>query len=195
MNSFKKQKRLTNMNHFFKQVTRRAPSEEEKIYDECHKRLYFTSLRILNNQFEAEEVMHDTLLKYFDRGEKFKDLKERNAWMTRVCVNLSIDRFRKRKSEELRLLSEELKRDNVDENLTQDMPEYSFKGVTVEMVKEALERLAAGYRLVLSLNLFEGYDYEEIAQILNLKEVTVRSQYIRGKARLVEEIEKFKNLR
>ena len=75
------------------------------------------------------------------------------------------------------------------------MPEYSFKGVTVDMVKEALERLAAGYRLVLSLNLFEGYDYEEIAQILNLKEVTVRSQYIRGKARLVEEIEKFKNLR
>jgi len=54
--------------------------------------------------------------------------------------------------------------------------------------------LAGGYRLVLSLNLFEGYDYEEIAQILDLKEVTVRSQYIRGKARLVEEIEKLKKL-
>ncbi len=180
------------MNHFFKGITRRAPSEEEKIYDECHKRLFFTSLRILNNQFEAEEVMHDTLLRYFDKGDKFNDIRERNAWMTRVCVNLSIDRLRKKRAEELRMLSEDVRIQNKEEAEGNETNEYSFKGVTVEMVKRAMERLATGYRLVLSLNLFEGYDYEEIAQILNLKEVTVRSQYIRGKARLVEEIEKLK---
>jgi RNA polymerase sigma-70 factor (ECF subfamily) len=60
------------------------------------------------------------------------------------------------------------------------------------MVKSALNNLAAGYRLILSLSLFEGYDYEEIAQITELKEVTVRTQFIRGKARLREEIEKMK---
>lgn len=181
------------MNHFFKGIIRRALSKEEQIYDECHKRLYFTSLRILNNQFDAEEVMHDTLLKYFEKGENFKDLKERNVWMTRVCVNLSIDRLRKKRAEELRLLSEELRQDKTDENSLNDDTEYTFKGVTVDMVREALGRLAGGYRIVLSLNLFEGYDYEEIAQILNLKEVTVRSQYVRGKARLVEEIQKLKS--
>jgi len=42
-------------------------AEQEIIYDQCHRKLFFTALRILNNQFEAEEVMHDTLLNILDQ--------------------------------------------------------------------------------------------------------------------------------
>lgn len=58
------------------------------------------------------------------------------------------------------------------------------------MVKDVMQTLADGYRVILSLVLFEGYDYEEIAQITGIKEVSVRTQYIRGKARLIEELER-----
>jgi len=158
---------------------------EEVIYDECHKRLYYTSLRIVNNAMDAEEIMHDTLLTYFRKGMVFESSKERNSWLTRVCINLSIDRLRKYKSESIMLNSKELKAEEIDEEIVEN---YNFKGVTVDQVKRALNNLAAGYRLILSLHLFEGYDYEEIAQITQLKEVSIRSQYIRGKARLIEEI-------
>ncbi len=158
---------------------------EEAIYDECHKRLYYTSLRIVNNAMDAEEIMHDTLLTYFRKGMVFESLKERNSWLTRVCINLSIDRLRKYKSESIMLNSKELKTEEIDEEIVEN---FNFKGVTVDQVKRALNNLAAGYRLILSLHLFEGYDYEEIAQITQLKEVSIRSQYIRGKARLIEEI-------
>jgi len=67
--------------------------------------------------------------------------------------------------------------------------DYTFKGITVNMVKDVMQTLAEGYRVILSLVLFEGYDYEEIAQITGVKEVSVRTQYIRGKARLIEELE------
>ncbi len=170
----------------------KAASKEDIIYEECHKRLYFTALRILNNQFEAEEVMHDTLLKFFARGGQFSSDKERNSWMTRVCINMSIDRLRKRESGLFRYninegtdIKESMEDVHIDE-------EYSYKGVTVQMIKSSLEKLADGYRLVLSLYLFEGYDYEEIAQITKLKEVSVRSQFIRGRARLISELEKMK---
>lgn len=166
-------------------------SYEEKIYEECHKRLFYTSMRILNNSYDAEEVMHDTLLKLFSRKEKFNSDNERNAWLTRVCINMSIDRLRK-KSVETKWIYEENKQTQDIFKLELDIEEYSFRGVTVKMIKDALVKLAEGYRVILSLVLFEGYDYEEIAQITNLKEVTVRTQYIRGKARLVEEIEKIK---
>ncbi|MBO7249010.1 MAG: sigma-70 region 4 domain-containing protein, partial [Bacteroidales bacterium] len=43
-----------------------------------------------------------------------------------------------------------------------------------------------GYRAVLSMILFEGFDYEEVAQIMEVKESTVRSQYMRGKERLIK---------
>ncbi|OFY45031.1 MAG: hypothetical protein A2X18_13920 [Bacteroidetes bacterium GWF2_40_14] len=168
----------------------RDRKSEEVIYDECHKRLYYTSLRIVNNSMDAEEIMHDTLLTYFRKGMVFQSVKERNSWLTRVCINLSIDRLRKHKSESLLLNSKELKAEEMDEELVES---YSFKGITVEQVRKALNNLAAGYRLILSLHLFEGYDYEEIAQITQLKEVSIRSQYIRGKARLIDELKSQRN--
>ncbi|MHC1778739.1 MAG: RNA polymerase sigma factor [Bacteroidales bacterium] len=174
----------------FNNLFAQSASFEEKIYDECHKRLYFTALRILNNSFDAEEVMHDTLLKYFSTEVKFSNNKERDRWLTRVCVNSSIDRLRKRGSVELVSLEKDFKSE--DQSYSES-EEYSYKGITVRMVKDALEKLADGYRVILSLNLFEGYDYEEIAQITQLKEVTVRTQFIRGKARLIEELESIKD--
>jgi len=182
--SFNRQKEDI-MNRIFGSSKRGVPREEQ-IYNECHKKLYYTSLRILNNTMEAEEVMHDTLLKYFAR-EEFDSQRERDSWLTRVCINLSIDRLRKRRSEDNLLKREELKGELEESD---SYEEYSFKGVTVSMVKEALQALAEGYRVILSLVLFEGYDYEEIAQIIGVKEVSVRTQYIRGKARLIEELEK-----
>ncbi len=89
------------------------------------------------------------------------------------------------------IFSEDFK-DQADDN---DVYEnYSFKGISANQVKEAINGLADGYRLVLSLVLFEGYDYEEIAKITGLKEVSVRTQYIRGKARVIEELEKYGQL-
>jgi len=177
----------------FDKISNKRISYEEEIYEECHKRLFYTSMRIINNSYDAEEVMHDTLLKLFSRKEKFNSDNERNAWLTRVCINMSIDRLR-RKSVETKWIYEENKQNQDNLKFEPEIEEYSFKGVTVKMIKDALVKLAEGYRVILSLVLFEGYDYEEIAQITNLKEVTVRTQYIRGKARLIEEIEKIRQL-
>jgi len=60
----------------------------------------------------------------------------------------------------------------------------------VRLVREQLNALPSGYRTILSLYLFEGYDFEEIAQITQLQPSTVRSQYSRGRKKLQEEIEK-----
>ena len=55
-------------------------------------------------------------------------------------------------------------------------------------IKRQMLLMPDGYRAVLSLLLFEGYDYSETAQILGVEESTVRSQYLRGKRKLVEMI-------
>ena len=60
----------------------------------------------------------------------------------------------------------------------------------IERIRRGMSRLPAGYRAVLSLLLFEGYDYEEAAEITGLKASSVRSQYVRAKARLLEILKK-----
>ncbi len=55
----------------------------------------------------------------------------------------------------------------------------------VEEIKKAVKELPNGYRTVLSLHLFEGYDQEEIAEILQISHATVRTQYMRAKQKLL----------
>jgi RNA polymerase sigma-70 factor (ECF subfamily) len=68
-----------------------------------------------------------------------------------------------------------------DEQL--DEQEVQYK---VEQVKKAIQKLADGYRTVLSLYLLEGYDQEEISEILGITHNTVRTQYIRAKQKLLQ---------
>jgi len=56
--------------------------------------------------------------------------------------------------------------------------------MNVEAIKKATMKLSEGYRVVLSLYLFEGYDHEEIAQVLDISVGTSKSQYSRAKKRL-----------
>ena len=64
---------------------------------------------------------------------------------------------------------------------------YDEEGVQleVERVRRAMQLLPEGYRVVLSLYLFEGYDHEEIGNVLNISETTSRTQYLRGKKLIV----------
>jgi RNA polymerase sigma-70 factor (ECF subfamily) len=58
----------------------------------------------------------------------------------------------------------------------------------VEEIRKAVQALPNGYRTVLTLHLFEGYDQEEIAEILQVSHVTVRTQYMRAKQKLLQYI-------
>jgi RNA polymerase sigma factor (sigma-70 family) len=56
----------------------------------------------------------------------------------------------------------------------------------VAQVKDAMKELPDGYRVVLSLYLLEGYDHEEIGQVLGITENTSRTQFLRAKRKLNE---------
>jgi len=58
--------------------------------------------------------------------------------------------------------------------------------LTVDRVKRSIEQLPDGYRSVLSLYLLEGYDHQEIAEIMGITESTSKSQLNRAKSKLRE---------
>ena len=70
-------------------------------------------------------------------------------------------------------------------NIQDDSPhDASAEGQSVETVKKALFELPDGYRVVFSLYMLEGYDHQEIGEILGISEATSKSQYSRAKQRL-----------
>ncbi len=155
----------------------------ESLYERYAAKLYHTSLRITADPMDAEEAMQDSFIKYHYYIGKGR-IDNIEAWLTRVCVRTSIDIIRRRKADEVFLEDVSPAENRELSGLHDEEPaEAEF---SVETIKEALLGLPDGYRLILSLHLFDGYDYTEISQMAGLKESTVRSQYARGRKKLLE---------
>jgi len=151
-----------------------------ELYQKYSKAMFNTSLRIVNNTADAEDVLQESFVDAFAAIDTFAYKSTFGAWMKRIVVNKSINALRKRKMQIVDIektsavyLPEE---DNFDEEA------LKFK---VEEIKKAVKDLPNGYRTVISLHLFEGYDQEEIAEILQISHATVRTQYMRAKQKLL----------
>ena len=153
----------------------------EKIYDIMSKRLYNISLRIVGSSADAEEIMHDTLLQYWKFGRKH-EIIDIGKWLSSTCIRKSIDKLRER------YRWKELLENYEDPIL--DEPEAEDLKYDIQTVRKALSSLPDHYRAIVSLHLFEGYDYQEIAQITGGNENTIRSLYMRGKQKLAAAMKK-----
>lgn len=155
-----------------------------KIYDAHSRRLYNMGQRILGDRSDAEEVMHDTLLKFhvISRREKINDV---SGWLSSVCIRKSIDKLRERHryKDFLERYAEQGRDDEPCVRTDEDQEEYS-----VVKIRESMASLSDQYRLVLTLHLFEGYDYQEISQITGAKESTIRTLYMRGRQKLADKL-------
>ena len=138
-------------------------------------RLYNASLRIVGCSADAEEIMHDSLLQYwrFKRKDEIRDIR---GWLTSTCIRKSIDKLR-----EKRRWKDLLER--YEDPMTEEADDSDIE-YDVSSIRKALQNLPDHYRAILSLHLFEGYDYEEISQITGIKENTIRSLYMRGRQKL-----------
>ena len=160
-----------------KQGDRRSYSE---IYQKYAKAMYNTSLRIVNHTADAEDVLQESFVDAFAAIDSFGYKSTFGAWLKRIVINKSINALRKRKMEIIDI--EKTTALHLPEEENDDETELRFK---VEEIKKAVRELPNGYRTVLTLHLFEGYDQEEIAEILQISHATVRTQYMRAKQKLL----------
>ncbi|MDR2498365.1 MAG: RNA polymerase sigma factor [Tannerellaceae bacterium] len=155
-------------------------SAQMKLYGKYAQKLYAACLRIVGNKAEAEEAMQDSFLKIFSKIDQYKTEQNFEAWMQRIAVHTAIDYVRRQSPdfEELPYNLQEEEDDNDEADLE----------LAVEQIKLAAQKLPPGYRTVLSLYLFEGYDMDEISAILKIQPPSVRTQYLRAKRKLLESL-------
>ncbi len=163
---------------------RRERKAQQTLYKEYAPWLYRVCLRFLSNPAEAEEAMQDSVMKILTHLDEYKETASFEGWMQRITIHTAIDYIR-RQDEEWDELPENFQ--VADEDTTEEEENIQY---SVEKIKVAMTKLAPGFRVVLSLYLFEGYDMEEIASILHLQQASVRSQYLRGKKKLIEQLKK-----
>jgi RNA polymerase sigma factor (sigma-70 family) len=151
-----------------------------EIYQKYARAMYNTSLRIVNHTADAEDVIQESFCDAFAAIDSFGYKSTFGAWLKRIVINKSINALRKRKMDIIDI--EKTSAMHLPEEESYDEEAMKFK---VEEIKKAVKELPNGYRTVLSLHLFEGYDQEEIAEILQISHATVRTQYMRAKQKLL----------
>ncbi len=156
------------------------PRSYNELYQKYSRAMYNTSLRIVNHTADAEDVLQESFVDAFGAIDSFGYKSTFGAWLKRIVINKSINALRKRKMEIIDIEKTSVLHMPEEESLDEEALQLK-----VEEVKKAVKELPNGYRTVLSLHLFEGYDQEEIAEIMQISHATVRTQYMRAKQKLL----------
>jgi RNA polymerase sigma-70 factor (ECF subfamily) len=149
-----------------------------QLYKLYSKAMYNTACRITNDPDDAEDVLQEAFISAFRNLKHFRQDATFGSWLKKIVINKAINFLKKKRTE--------LLPGGEDWDVAEVVEEEYAEPLTLERVKRAIGQLPDGYRSVLSLYLLEGYDHQEIGQILGITESTSKSQFNRSKKKLRE---------
>jgi RNA polymerase sigma-70 factor (ECF subfamily) len=144
-------------------------SHAEDILNNYGKSILRLAYSYLHNMSDAEDILQDTLIRFLTSSPVFENENHKKAWLMRVAANLSKNRIKYNKIRSTDELNETLTAENKED---------------LSFVWTAVKTLSPKYSEVIHLFYYEGYSTKEIADILNKKESTVRSDLNRARQKL-----------
>ena len=161
-----------------------------EVYNRYYKAMYNTSIRIVKDSFEAEDIMQDSFLVAFTKLNSLKDITIFGSWLKRIVINNSIYHYKKSDK------YDNVPLDNVLYKIEDSSNNYESNEVSKLKANEVLNTmklLKDNYRIALNLHLIEGYDYEEISEIMNISYANCRTTISRAKESLRKKIQPLAN--
>ena len=166
--------------HIIKGVQKNERKSQMAFYDLFYKPVYQSAYVIVGNHDDAEEIMHDTLLKAFSKTDLLhEDIDVMTRILKRIAVNQAIDMLRKRK--DLIVSWDEDDETDYEDEDDEKGEEYDL---SIADVKNGINCLSLAYKHIIILRLFEDMSFAEIAAQLKINASTARVQYQRGIVKL-----------
>lgn len=153
-----------------------------QLYKQYCDGMFHVANRFVKDSMEAEDIVQESFIKAFKKLNQFKAEVTFGAWLKRIVINTSIDSIKAKKQRLVDLEEAHLK--VIDTNT--DTEWLLDDSISIEQIKHAIEQLPDKYKYVVMLYLIEGYDHQEISEILTISEVASRTQLSRGKLKLQE---------
>ena len=157
-------------------------SAQLEVYNRYYKAMYNTAFRIVKDSAEAEDVMQESFLNAFTKLHTFKGEVAFGAWLKRIVINNSIHHYKKQQKRRAVDLDDIMYK--VEDNDAVDLNADGFAELKAQKVMETMKSLKDNYRVSLTLHLIEGYDYEEISEIMNISYANCRTTISRAKESL-----------
>lgn len=163
------------------------PEAFERLYHLHKARVYSLCLRMLGNTAEAEDMAQEAFLQLFRKVQTFRGESAFSTWLHRLVVNVVLMRLRRKG---LAVVSLEEATEAEDEEAPArefGAPDQLLAGAIDRVILgRAVEKLPLGYRVVFTLHDIEGYEHNEIAEMLGCSIGNSKSQLHKARLRLRE---------
>lgn len=178
---------MDHQNNLIEQCKKGNKKAQLSLYEQYAKAMYNTAFRILQQQDKAEDVVQEAFIKAFDKLELYRQESSFGSWLKRIVINQALMMLRKERSW---VSLDTISQDWID---TSEESVIEFQENEVRWVLHALKLLSEKQRFILNLHLIEGFDNQEIMNLMNLSYANYRTLLSRAKKQLRETIEYLKN--
>lgn len=166
----------------------------ERIYDDYSKHMYVIAKDIVHNHHDAEDVVHDVVVKIIDKVDYFKltnDEQELKKLIVIATRNIAINRYNANKRRDKTFVSTtqinkegiRYEKEPIDDSYTDD---FEMSEENIKVLREAIDKLEPKYRDVFVL-MAQGYSNKQISEIMDINIENVRQRFCRGKAKIIEQ--------
>ncbi|MDP9148200.1 MAG: sigma-70 family RNA polymerase sigma factor [Acidobacteriota bacterium] len=158
----------------------------EFLYRLHGRRVYALCLRMVGNPSDAEDLMQEAFLQLFRKIATFRGESAFSTWLHRMTVNVVLMRLRK-KSLPTDSLEETLDPDGENSGPKKDVgaPDLRLSGAVDRVnLERCVQKLPNGYRTVFVLHDVQGYEHNEIADIMGCSVGNSKSQLHKARTRL-----------
>jgi len=156
------------------------PLTERRLFEQYAGKFMTICLRYAQDIMEAEDMLQEGFVRIFNNLHQFKFEGSFEGWMRRIVVNVCLKHLQKRKIQ--------FKEIEIESKNEPDIDPYVFSNVGVTELMKLISQLPDGYRTVFNLNIIEGYSHEEIAVLLGIQASTSRSQLVKARKMLQNQI-------
>jgi RNA polymerase sigma-70 factor (ECF subfamily) len=160
----------------------------EQLYRRYSGLVFSLCLRILKSDSEAEDLTQEAFLLLFRKIHTFRGEAKFSTWLHRLTINLALMRLRKKRHPEVSL-DATLERSEEDPRPLMELggPDLRLSGVLDHInLRRAIDQLPEGYKEMFILHDVEGYEHQEIAEILGCSAGNSKSQLYKARLRLRE---------
>lgn len=138
--------------------------------------------RYARNSADAEDIVQDAFIKIFEKIHQFKSEGSFEGWIRRIVVNTALKKYTVIRYEK------EVSGYEVTERNESSMEASAYSHLNEKELLALINNLPDGYRLVFNLFVIEGYQHEEISEMLKIQPGTSRSQLVKARNMLKQQI-------
>ena len=158
------------------------------IVDTWQDMVYNTSLGIVQNTEDAQDVAQEVFVQVYESVNQFKGDSKFSTWLYRIAVTKSLDHIRKKKRKKRFAFVQSLF--GVNEEEIRHEPDFHHPGISLEnkekaaVLFQAIDKLPDNQKTAFTLHKLEGISYQEVAEIMETSVSSVESLMHRAKGNL-----------